>query len=184
MKIFFDEEFTGLHKDTTLISIGLISSDGRSFYAEFNDYDIKQCNEWINKKVLPNLSKTIDELSSIADINVDGDINEIRTELIKWIDQFDTVEWVSDVCHYDMVLLIDLLYQDGIDLPYDRVSSVCHDINQDIAKFYNVSDMDAFNISREQIIIDLYGNPIEGCKHNSFYDAKVIKAIYEFITGV
>lgn len=28
MKIFFDTEFTGLHKDTTLISIGLISELG------------------------------------------------------------------------------------------------------------------------------------------------------------
>lgn len=37
MKIFFDTEFTGLHKDTTLISLGMISEDGRRFYAEFND---------------------------------------------------------------------------------------------------------------------------------------------------
>jgi len=35
-RIFFDTEFTGLHKDTTLISIGLIAEDGRTFYAEFN----------------------------------------------------------------------------------------------------------------------------------------------------
>ena len=39
MKVFFDTEFTGLHRNTTLISIGLVSEDGRTFYAEFNDYD-------------------------------------------------------------------------------------------------------------------------------------------------
>lgn len=39
MEIFFDTEFTGLHQSTTLISIGLISKDGRTFYAECNDYD-------------------------------------------------------------------------------------------------------------------------------------------------
>ena len=38
MKIFFDTEFTGLHKDTSLISIGLVDEDGKTFYAEFLDY--------------------------------------------------------------------------------------------------------------------------------------------------
>lgn len=37
MIIFFDTEFTGLHKDTTLISIGLVSETGEKFYAEFDD---------------------------------------------------------------------------------------------------------------------------------------------------
>lgn len=41
MKVFFDTEFTGLHKNTTLISIGLISEDRRIFYAELTDYMIK-----------------------------------------------------------------------------------------------------------------------------------------------
>jgi len=38
-KIFFDTEFTGLHQNTTLISIGLISECGKTFYAELTDYD-------------------------------------------------------------------------------------------------------------------------------------------------
>jgi hypothetical protein len=37
MKIFFDTEFSGLHKNTTLISIGCISEDGKTFYAELED---------------------------------------------------------------------------------------------------------------------------------------------------
>ena len=43
MKIFFDTEFTGLHKDTTLISIGLIDENNRSLYIELTDYDMSQC---------------------------------------------------------------------------------------------------------------------------------------------
>ena len=39
MKLFFDTEFTGLHKDTTLVSIGIVSEDGKKFYAEFTDFD-------------------------------------------------------------------------------------------------------------------------------------------------
>ena len=34
MNIFFDTEFTGLRKDTTLISIGMIAENGKTFYAE------------------------------------------------------------------------------------------------------------------------------------------------------
>ena len=54
MKIFFDTEFTGLHKDTTLISIGLVSQDGKQFYAEFTDYDGKQVGDWIQENVIRN----------------------------------------------------------------------------------------------------------------------------------
>jgi len=42
MKIFFDTEFTGLHQNTTLISIGLVTEQEHSFYAEFDDYDKSQ----------------------------------------------------------------------------------------------------------------------------------------------
>ena len=45
MKIFFDTEFTGLHKGTELISIGMVDEVGRTFYAEFNDYDKNQIEE-------------------------------------------------------------------------------------------------------------------------------------------
>ena len=45
MKIFFDTEFTGLHKGTELISIGMVDEVGRTFYAEFNDYDKNQIED-------------------------------------------------------------------------------------------------------------------------------------------
>ena len=45
MKIFFDTEFTGLHKNTTIISIGMIAENGKKFYAESTDYDGKQCDD-------------------------------------------------------------------------------------------------------------------------------------------
>lgn len=58
MKIFFDTEFTGLHKNTTLVSIGLISEDKRQFYGELIDYNENQCDEWINENVINHLRKT------------------------------------------------------------------------------------------------------------------------------
>lgn len=54
-KIFFDTEFTGLHQNTTLVSIGLVSDEGERFYAELTDYDETQCDDWITKNVLDHL---------------------------------------------------------------------------------------------------------------------------------
>lgn len=41
MKVFWDFEFTGLHQHTTPISLGCITEDGQTFYAEFVDFDKK-----------------------------------------------------------------------------------------------------------------------------------------------
>ena len=55
MLIFGDTEYTGLHQQTTLISIGLVSQDGKTFYAELNDYDTQQINPWLNENVIKRL---------------------------------------------------------------------------------------------------------------------------------
>ena len=47
LKVYYDAEFTGLHRNTSLISIGLISESGSKFYAEFIDYDQKQVDNWL-----------------------------------------------------------------------------------------------------------------------------------------
>jgi len=54
MRIFFDTEFTALHWDTKLISIGLVAEDERSFYAELSDtYQITDCAHFARDVVLP-----------------------------------------------------------------------------------------------------------------------------------
>ena len=50
--IFFDSEFTGLHQNTTLISIGCVSETGEAFYATLNDYNVLQVDTWIEDNVL------------------------------------------------------------------------------------------------------------------------------------
>ena len=56
MKIFFDTEFTGIHQNTTLISIGLVTEDDHTFYAELSDYDRNQVDEWLEQNVIMWLS--------------------------------------------------------------------------------------------------------------------------------
>lgn len=221
MKLFFDTEFTGLHKDTTLISIGIVSEDGRRFYAELTDYNENQCNKWINENVVKNLhlphipwhSKCTENIKKLEEdgyvisqnphipregalleydyfksdnenMTALGDSHWIGIALNEWLKQFDTIQFVSDVCHYDFVLLIDLITNGGtaLDLPLN-ISAACHDINQDISQHFGVTDAEAFDMSREQIMNDLCGSEaiVTGDKHNSLYDAEVIRAIYKEI---
>lgn len=188
MKLFFDMEFTGLHKNTTLISLGIVSEDGEKFYAEFTDYDESQCDDWIKENVIKNLKLAgMGVGASDTDENpplriVMGDKRYICQEIDEWICQFNTIQFVSDVCHYDFVLLIDLLTNGGtaLDLP-DNISAVCHDINQDIAAYFEVSDREAFDMNREEILDRLKGYHVVGEKDNSLYDTEIIKEIYEEI---
>lgn len=70
MLVFFDTEFTDLHRDAKLVSIGLVSEGGdRSFYAELSDaYEPNECGDFTRETVLPLLEggaalMTMDEVS-------------------------------------------------------------------------------------------------------------------------
>ena len=222
MNLFFDCEFNGLRKDTTLISLGIVSENGKKFYAEFIDFNWRYVDDWIQKNVLDNfiLDKfyptgeisSLDEqvgkwkqkgyeVSTFPTMNTEyllfetkrtkndftevvGDSNWIREALLEWLSQFDSIQFVSDVCHYDFVLLIDFLTggKTALDLP-NNISAVCHDINSDIVRHYGISEREAFDKSREEIVSELCGHEIIGRKHNSLYDAEVIKEIWEEINA-
>ena len=186
MKIFFDTEFTGLHKNTTLISIGLISEDGRQFYAELTDYNLEQCDNWIEKNVLEHLityrCDNFEKSNYIPNLHV-GDKQNISMALKNWFKQFSSIELVSDVSHYDFVLFIDL-FGTAFDLP-KNICAVCYDINQDIARKYSISQQEAFDKSREDILFQAYKEDvIKGDKHNALYDAKVIRELYQILNNV
>lgn len=187
MNIYFDTEFTGLHKNTTLISIGLVDEDGKSFYAIFNDYDRKQCDKWIQDNVIKHLNlvpkEELDENGNFLYRCtggeywvVQGNKEHIKKYLTEWLEQYDKIQLISDVCHYDMVLFIDI-FGGAFDIP-ENVSPVCHDICQDIADKFMLSDIEAFNYSREELLT-YYHIDVKGEKHNSLYDALVIKELYK-----
>lgn len=190
--IFFDTEFTGLHQNTTLVSIGLISNEGERFYAELTDYDESQCDWWIEKNVLDHLllsgnSELEKELEDDGmTTTVIGSKEDVRAELNEWLNGFgDDIQFVSDVCHYDMVLLCDLIAGGAVLLP-QFINPFCHDLCQDIAMILNISEKAAFDISREQLLTDRGIALPKGQKHNALYDAEVIKAIYDdfYVGGV
>lgn len=218
--LFFDAKFTGFRKDTTFISLGIVSDNGKKFYAEFTDYNVEQCDEWIKENIIKNLvlnpipyhSNVEEELEkkekegyviarnpevpfhgaiisySFSNEYEKGSINCVGTsgwvhcELKEWLSQFDSIHFVSDECHYDFVLLIDLITggKTALDLP-DNISKTCYDIDSDITKYYRIWEEEEFSMSREEIVLDLCGHEIEGVKHNALHDAEMIKAIWEEI---
>ena len=52
MLIFLDTEFTAFMRPD-LISIALVSEDGREFYAERTDYRQADCSDFVRATVLP-----------------------------------------------------------------------------------------------------------------------------------
>lgn len=188
--VYFDTEFTGLRKDTSIISIGLIDSMGRELYIEFSDYDKSQVDEWINKNVISNLSKPETNTMNQYFWNISCKKREAVNYILRWlkpiVDTGKYIQFVSDVSHYDMVLLLDLLIPDGktaIDIP-DYISPCCLDINQELANYLNISLKEAFNINRDEFASEKCNFNYSAKKHNSLYDAKVIKCIYEKIKNI
>jgi len=168
MKLFFDTEFTGLHKGTTLISIGLISEDGKTFYAKFTDYDKSQIDKWLQENVLDNICLEIGDSQpkTYNNCNIKGTKDYIADELMEWLSQFDSVEMWSDCLAYDWVLFNDI-FGHAFNIPTN-----VYYIPFDICTLFKIKGIDP-DVSREGFA------GIDGKKHNALHDAKVIRACYE-----
>lgn len=194
-RIFFDTEFTGLHKDTTLISIGLIAEDGRTFYAELNDYERSQVDEWIRDNVINHLIMKAPEegeqeyysksrfnkdvpLTKQWNLQMRGNKQEVAAELKEWLEQFNQVEIWSDCLAYDWVLFNDI-FGHAFNIPKN-----IYYIPFDICTLFKMKGVDP-DIDREEFAdgwISTEGKPINPDlinKHNALWDAIIIKACYD-----
>lgn len=176
MKIFFDTEFTGLQKNTTLISMGCVTETGETFYAEFKDYDRTQINDWLQENVIRNLCllSTSEDLPTMTgdgkgNVTIIGEKWQVARLFWEWVRHFDNVEMWSDVLAYDWFLFRDL-FSDGY------YPENVYYIPFDIATLMKIKGVDP-DVNREE-----YAG-IEGKKHNALHDAKVIKACYERLTA-
>ena len=177
-KVFFDTEFTGLHKNTTLISIGLVSECGKTFYAELTDYDETQIDDWLQKNVIDNLIHPLGyiddyilEEETPRNLTVYGTTLYVKLHLAKWLSQFEQIEMWSDCLAYNWVLFNNI-FGTAFDIPKN-----VYYIPFDICTLFKIKGIDS-DISREAFI----GNAVKGNKHNALYDAKVIKYCYEKLT--
>lgn len=104
MLVFLDTEFTDFLQPD-LISIGLVSEDGREFYAERNDYRREDCNNFVVSDVLPLLRRVPNSRCSAA---------HLTFRLREWIEALG--EPVTLVFDYitDWELLAEALLGGGV----------------------------------------------------------------------
>lgn len=186
MKIFLDTEFTGLHQNTTLISIGLISEDGRTFYTELTDYDEDQIDDWLTNNVInklkfldkTNYQKITESKHTINlhetyhgySIELKCNQNILKEELRLWFQQFSVFGknkiW-SDCLAYDWVLFNEI-FGHAFNIPNE-----VYYIPFDICTVFEMKGINP-DISRTS-----FASMVSNEEHNALYDAKVIKACYE-----
>lgn len=180
--IFYDTEFTGLHQGTTIISIGLVADNGDYFYAEFNDFDRSQVNSWLEDNVLSNLmfrdyidknKMVVPKSMQVKNWMMCGNTKQVTRYLKEWLSKFDVVEMWSDCLPYDYVLFNELF--DG------SLNSPVPYIHFDICTLMKIKNIDP-DIGRESFgdkYIQKNNHLNKILKHNSLWDAYVIKACYD-----
>lgn len=202
-RIYYDAEFTGLHRNTTFISIGLVSESGSRFYAEFNDYDKSQVNYWIQENVIDTLTFspldsenpnimiknyiTDNPISIQYNIEMCGTTDDIRRELLIWLHaeyvfSGKVLQFHVDCYAYDWMLLVDILTNKATAM---EMPNYIQYIPIDLSTLLWTAGLDP-DLSREEFAgtISFQNTIIENrisipMKHNALYDAYVIKACFE-----
>jgi hypothetical protein len=193
-KLFIDLEFTGLHQATTPISLGIVSECGKTFYAEFTDYDRTQLNDWLEENIIPNTWVAVHEpITSMgevvgdsrwADVHVFGSSDYIKPFLEKWLSQFDKIVIWSDCLAYDWVLF-NQIWGHAFSIPEN-----IYYIAMDICTVFEMNNIDP-DISREEYCeienfteekTKVLYNDFKSVKHNALWDAFIIRECYNKLT--
>lgn len=175
MKLFLDTEFTGLHQNTTLISIALVAETGEKFYAELADYDESRVDDWLRENVISKLFYNdytwIDDCKENGNFLIKTSFDDLKDQISQWLSQFkaDKFEIWSDCLAYDWVLFCEI-FGGAMNLP-ERI----YYIPFDICTLFKTKGIDP-DINRK----DYSG--FDGDNHNALSDAMMIKSCYEKLT--
>jgi hypothetical protein len=165
VKFFFDTEFIEDGRTIDLISIGIVSEDGKEYYAESAEVNLMKANQWVEVNVLPFLTPGKEKPRAV-----------IAREILNFIDNcapknFDGTptryfkpEFWAYYADYDWVALCQL-YGTMMELPKGW-PMYCRDIKQ---------------------LCDSVGNPRltkSQLEHNALADARWNKEQYEMLVGL
>lgn len=153
VNLYLDMEFTSLSPDAQPISIGIVSDEAdwrtgiktanlelrsKSFYAEFPDFDINRCDDWVKENVvekltLHSISETLnvsisnvlygaknstewssqyrDMGSTKNDFKMCGNSHNVKSSLKDWISQFSDyqIQFVVDCGTWDWYHFLKLI---------------------------------------------------------------------------
>lgn len=193
--IYFSCKLTGLHQQSTLISIGLITDNDKIFYAEFNDYQYTQLDDWTEKNILNKLVLNRDNCVSQSSLFEDDSVKyygnsfEISIKLKEWLLDLSTspssIRMVGDSLCYDWVLFCEL-FGGSMYLPYNIIN-LPYDISMDFVRNGYKQDCDRISylfqdVEKKGIQLVKKIHEFNQKKHNALHDALVTKLCYEKIT--
>ena len=162
MRYFLDTEFNemGPHLPIDLISIGIVAEDGREFYAISTEFRAEDCNDWVQKSVLPHLLGTV--RAGIGQAS----LKEIREALLKFCgpERYGRPEFWGYFADYDWVVFCQI-FGTMVDLPKGW-PMYCRDLEQ---------------------WCDKLGNPKlpkqASTEHNALCDARWNREVWEFLSA-
>lgn len=119
IRYFIDTEFieSGPYHPVQLISIGIVSEDGREFYAQSSEFDASMASAWVKQNVLAQLDPRGEYFS----------LKEIGTKIRKFIGN-ETPEFWGYYADYDWVVFCQI-FGTMMDLP-KGFPMYCQDIKQ------------------------------------------------------
>ncbi len=173
-RVFLDTEFTGLTQRSSLISLGLVTEAGHSFYAEFTDFDRQQLEPWQVEHVLPycnwlhkpgythppQFERQGKQWQGV------GPTSYLQPHLVEWLGQFSTVQVWADCAAYDWVLFCEL-FGGSQKLPAG-VSYMVQDLATLFVACGHPPDINRQQFSRHQVQM-----------HHALEDARLCMACYQ-----
>lgn len=161
MKYFFDTEFIEDGKTIDLISIGMVSEDGREFYKCSTEAQLHRANEWVRSNVLVRLPSYAAR-QGMTDELVWSDRLTIRKRLLEFIGDDANPEFWAYYADYDWVALCQL-FGTMMDLP-KAFPMYCRDLKQ------------------LSVTSGSPTHPAQTGKHDALQDAKWNRELFDFLT--
>ena len=133
MRYFLDTEFIERPGSIQLISIGIVSQDGRTFYAENVSFDERDADDWVRDNVLSKLrwrsAEGGEHLSACPNqVEVCGTMTLIRDCLLDFFSHDQSPEFWGYYADYDWVIFC-WIFGKMIDLPKE-FPMYCKDLKQ------------------------------------------------------
>lgn len=197
-KYFIDFEFIeGFHKPLfgkrrhfiDMISVGIVSEDGRTYYAISNEFNPKDADQWVKDNVIAPIC--IDKSYSISDLkkHVGKSNNKIASDIASFFGCWqdgpinmapEGIEVYGYYADYDWVLFCSLFGR-MIDLP-KGFPMYCRDLKQMFDD--KISPSEIRSIGYDAAVERLKkkkGYPVQKDEHNALSDAKWDLELYKFL---
>lgn len=120
VNLYFKFHFTSLSMGAQPISLGIISDCEESFYAEFTDYDINRCDDWVKENVISKLKCPTPLKATLAEYGGEAaienfcfisSISRVRESLEVWLEEFKdcNIQFIMDCSQLGWLWMVEFL---------------------------------------------------------------------------